>query len=108
KPAPEIEKMASQSIRASVPGYPFNIFLVLSSGFFVGTGYSFFGTVSQLLRSVVFRVSAAWIFARIFSLSYIWWFQSLSFFLASFVSLSFFLYLFAKLRREFGTLRQAP
>ncbi|MDR3354664.1 MAG: MATE family efflux transporter [Synergistaceae bacterium] len=108
KPAPEIEKMASQSIRASVPGYPFNIFLVLSSGFFVGTGYSFFGTVSQLLRSVVFRVSAAWIFARIFSLSYIWWFQSLSFFLASFVSLSFFLYLFAKLKREFGTRRPAP
>ncbi|MDR1481977.1 MAG: MATE family efflux transporter [Synergistaceae bacterium] len=106
KPIPEIEAMASHSIRASVPGYPFNIFLVLCSGFFVGTGYSLFGTISQLLRSVVFRVSAAWLFVRIFPLSYVWWFQSIAFFLASFVSMSFFLYLFARLRREFDVFPQ--
>jgi putative MATE family efflux protein len=101
KPSPEIENMASQSIRASIPGYPFNIFLTIASGFFVGTGYSLFGTVTQLLRSVVFRVSAAWILARMFSISHIWWFQSISFFLASFVAGAFFLYLTRKLKREF-------
>jgi putative MATE family efflux protein len=101
KPVPEIAQMATQSIRASVPGYPCNIFLTLSSGFFVGTGYSLFGTITQLMRSVVFRVSAAWIFARFLPLSRVWWFQSLSFFLASFVAFSFFMYLFRKIRREF-------
>jgi len=101
KPVPEIAGMAVQSIRASVPGYPFNIFLALSSGFFVGTGYSFFGTVTQLLRSVVFRVSAAWIFSIVFPLHRVWWFQSLSFFLGSLVALSFFLYLLRRLKLEF-------
>ncbi|MDR3280776.1 MAG: MATE family efflux transporter [Synergistaceae bacterium] len=103
RPAPEITAMASRSIRASVPGYPFNIFLILASGFFVGTGYSIYGTITQLLRSVVFRVSAAWIFARIFPLENIWWFQSLSFFLASFASGTFFMYLRQKIKREFET-----
>jgi putative MATE family efflux protein len=103
KPIPEILDMASQSIRASVPGYPFNIFMVLSGGFFVGTGYSFLGTISQLMRSIVFRVSAAWIFARLLPLSRIWWFQSLSFFLASFVAMSFFIYNFRRIKREFGS-----
>ncbi|MDR3254227.1 MAG: MATE family efflux transporter [Synergistaceae bacterium] len=101
RPIPEIGEMSAQAIRASVPGYPFNIFIVLSSGFFVGTGYSAFGTVSQLMRSVAFRVSAAWIFARLFQLSRIWWFQSLSFFLGSFVALAFFLYAFSRIKREF-------
>jgi putative MATE family efflux protein len=99
KPIPEIENMAAQSIRASVPGYPFNIFLVLSSGFFVGTGYSIFGTISQLLRSIVFRVSAAWIFVRVFPLERIWWFQSLAFFMASFIAMSFFVYNFRRIKK---------
>ncbi|MDR1138045.1 MAG: MATE family efflux transporter [Synergistaceae bacterium] len=100
KPMAEIETLASRSIRSSVPGYPFNIFLVIANGFFVGTGYSVFGTITQMMRSIVFRISAAWIFSRIFTLEHIWWFQSLSFFLASFVSCSFFMYLKKKLRKE--------
>ncbi|MDR1966362.1 MAG: MATE family efflux transporter [Synergistaceae bacterium] len=101
RPVPEIAGMAVRSIRSSVPGYPFNIFLMLAGSFFVGTGYSFFGTITQLLRSIVFRVSAAWIFARMFSVSNIWWFQSLSFFLASFVAGAFFMYLKGKIGEEF-------
>ena len=103
KPLPEIGQMAARAIRASVPGYPFTIFLVLSSGFFVGTGYSIFGTLSQLLRSIVFRVSAAWIFAKWFDFSHIWWFQSLAAFLASFFAMTFFLYVYRKIKREFLT-----
>jgi putative MATE family efflux protein len=100
KPIAEIEYQAANSIRASVPGYPFNIFLVLSSGFFVGTGHSLYGTISQLLRSVVFRVSAAWIFAQLFPLSRIWWFQSIAFFLASFVAMFFFIRHFRRIKQE--------
>jgi putative MATE family efflux protein len=102
KPVAEIEYQAAQSIRASVPGYPFNIFLVLSSGFFVGTGHSIYGTASQLLRSIVFRVSAAWIFAQFFPLSRIWWFQSLAFMLGSLVAMTFFAHHLRALRREFA------
>jgi len=101
KPLPEIANLASRSIRASVPGYPCNIFLALASGFFVGTGYSIYGTITQLLRSVVFRVSAAWIFTRMFSIDNIWWFQSISFILASFVAGAFLTYLRRKIKREF-------
>jgi Na+-driven multidrug efflux pump len=85
-----------------VPGYPFNIFVILSGSFFVGSGYSFFGTITQLMRSIVFRVSAALIFTRLFSLDHIWWFQSLSFFLASFVAGSFQRYLRRKIKWEFA------
>jgi putative MATE family efflux protein len=102
KPEPEIIALSIRSIRASIPGYPCNIFIAVCGGFFVGTGFSIFGTVSQLLRSVVFRVSAAWILSRVFTLDNIWWFQSIAFFLASFVSLGFFIYLRKKLRREFA------
>jgi putative MATE family efflux protein len=102
KPLPEIENMASQSIRASVPGYPFNMFLILSGAFFVGTGYSIYGTVTQLLRSIVFRVSAAWLLARYLPISQIWWFQSIAFLLASFVAFVFFRAIFSKIRREFN------
>jgi len=98
RPPPEIMTLASRSIRASVPGYPFNIIITITSGFFVGTGYSIFGTVTQIMRSIVFRISAAWIFSRIFTIENIWWFQSLAFFLASFVSMTFFMYLMKRIR----------
>jgi Na+-driven multidrug efflux pump len=100
RPSAEIEALASRSIRASIPGYPFNIFLVIASGFYVGTGFSIFGTITQLMRSIVFRVSAAWIFSRVFTIDNIWWFQSIAFFLASFVSMGFFFYLSKRLRLE--------
>jgi putative MATE family efflux protein len=100
RPEAEIAATAARSIRCSVPGYPFNIFLILSSGFFVGTGYSFFGTITQLLRSIVFRVTAAWIFSRFLSFDNIWWFQSLSFFLGSIVSFAFITYLFRHISAE--------
>ncbi|MDR0649083.1 MAG: MATE family efflux transporter [Synergistaceae bacterium] len=100
RPEAEIAATAARSIRCSVPGYPFNIFLVLSSGVFVGTGYSLFGTMTQLMRSIVFRVSAAWIFSRFFAFEDIWWFQSLSFFLGSIVAFSLITHLFRRIRAE--------
>jgi len=90
--------LASRSIRASIPGYPFNILIAITGGFFVGTGYSIFGTITQIMRSIVFRISAAWIFSRIFTIENIWWFQPLAFFLASFVSMTFFMYLMKRIR----------
>jgi putative MATE family efflux protein len=101
KPSPEIMTMSSNAIRASVPAYPFGIMVVLSCGFFTGTGYSFFGMMTQLLRSVVFRVSAAWIFASYFDFANIWWFQSFAAFCGSFVALGLFTFVYRRIRRDF-------
>jgi Na+-driven multidrug efflux pump len=59
------------------------------------------------MRSVVFRVSAAWIFARLLPLSSIWWFQSLSFFLGGFVAFAFFVFVFRRIKREFEGAKSA-
>ncbi|GHS98113.1 MATE family efflux transporter [Synergistales bacterium] len=102
QPVPEIEQMAASAIRASVPAYPFTILVVLSCGFFVGTGYSFFGTCTQIMRSIVFRVTAAWIFARYIGFAHIWWFQSLATFCGSFVAIGLFTYVYRRIKRLFA------
>jgi putative MATE family efflux protein len=102
RPTEEIARMASRAIRASIPGYPFGIVVVLSCGFFVGTGYSLCGTLTQLMRSIVFRVSAAWLFAAYIGFAHIWWFQSFAAFCGSFVALSLFVLVYRRIRRKFA------
>jgi putative MATE family efflux protein len=102
QPVPEIGQMAARAIRASVPGYPFSIMVVLSCGFFVGTGYSFFGTLTQLMRSIVFRVTGAWLFANFIGLAHIWWFQSFAAFCGSFVAAALFLFVYRRITRDFA------
>jgi putative MATE family efflux protein len=97
QPVPEIEEMAARAVRASVPAYPFGILVVLSCGFFVGTGYSLFGTVTQLMRSIVFRVSAAWLFANYIGFAHIWWFQSFAAFCGSFVAAGLFVFVYRRI-----------
>ena len=94
--------MAVRAIRASVPSYPCSVFLILVGAFFVGIGQSLYGTIVQILRSIVFRISAAWLFFLWFAPRYIWWFQSLAALLGSLVALAF---LALVLRRLRGSLR---
>jgi Na+-driven multidrug efflux pump len=58
--------------------------------------------MTQLLRSVVFRVSAAWLFATYFDLANIWWFQSFAAFCGSFVALAFFILVYRRIKRNFA------
>ncbi|MCL1875931.1 MAG: MATE family efflux transporter [Synergistaceae bacterium] len=101
-PPPEIEEMATRAIRASIPAFPFVIFLVLSTGFFVGTGNSICGTISQVFRSIIFRVSAAWLFAKYLDIVYIWWFQSTAALGGSIVAALFFVYIMKKIKTNFN------
>ena len=103
-PTPEIEEMATRSIRSSIPAYPFVIFMVLSTGFFVGTGHPICGTISQALRAIVFRVSAAWLFAKYFAIEYIWWFQSTGNICGSLIAAVFFVYVMKKIKADFSRL----
>lgn len=108
QPVPEIAEMSARAIRASVPSYPFGTLVVLSCGFFVGTGYSIYGTLTQLLRSIVFRVSAAWLFATYVGFAHIWWFQSSAAFMGSFVALGLLLAVFRRIRHSFEAAPPAP
>ncbi|MCL2147506.1 MAG: MATE family efflux transporter [Synergistaceae bacterium] len=101
-PLPEIEEMAIRAIRASIPSYPFVIFMFLSTGFFVGIGNSIYGTITQLFRSVIFRISAAWFYAKYFDVAHIWWFQSTSNIGGSLVAAVFFVYLMKRIKIDFG------
>lgn len=101
-PLPEIEEMATGAIRASLPAYPVVIFMVLSTGFFVGTGYSIYGTISQVFRSVIFRVSAAWYFSKYLDIAYIWWFQSTAAIGGSIVAALFFVYILKRIKTSFN------
>jgi putative MATE family efflux protein len=103
KPLPEIEEMATRAIRASIPSYPFAIFLILSLGFFVGTGYPIYGTIIQLLRSVIFRVPAVWFFVKHFDIVHIWWFQSLSNISGTLVAILFFVYIIKRIKVDFNS-----
>jgi len=100
-PMPEIKQMSVGAIRASVPAYPFGILVILSCAFFTGTGYSLFGMTTQVLRSIVFRVSAAWVFATYFDFSHIWWFQSIAAFCGSIVALFFLIFVIRRIRSSF-------
>ena len=101
RPQAEIAQMAASAIRASVPAYPFGVLVSIACAFFVGTGYSIFGTLTQLLRSIVFRVTAAWVFATYLAFSRIWWFQSFAALCGSIVAFFFFIYVYNRIRRDF-------
>ena len=62
----------------------------------------FYGTIVQILRSIVFRISAARLFFLWFAPQHIWWFQSLAAFLGSLVSLAFLALVLRRLRGSLG------
>ena len=99
RPSQETTEMAVRAIRASVPSYPCSVFLILVGAFFVGIGQSLYGTIVQILRSIVFRISTAWLFFLWFAPRYIWWFQSLAALLGSLVSLAFLTLVLRHLRQ---------
>ena len=99
RPSEETGEMAVRAIRASVPSYPFSVFMILVGAFFVGIGQSLYGTIVQILRSIVFRISAAWLFFLWLAPEHIWWFQSLAAFLGSLVSAAFLVPVLRRLRR---------
>lgn len=99
RPPPETADMAVRAIRASVPSYPCSVFMILVGAFFVGIGQSLYGTIVQILRSIVFRISAAWLFFLWFAPRHIWWFQSLASLLGTMVSATFLALVLRRLRR---------
>lgn len=98
-PPKETGEMAIRAIRASVPSYPCSVFIMLAGAFFVGIGQSLYGTLVQILRSIVFRISAAWLFFHWFAPEHIWWFQSLAALLGSLAAAAFLALVLKRLKQ---------
>jgi Na+-driven multidrug efflux pump len=101
RPSAEISEMAAHAIRASIPGYPFAIVNVMICSFFVGTGYSLCGSVTQLIRSVFARIIAAWIFVNWLGVDHVWWFQSSAQAAGFLIAITLLFYVLSRIRREF-------
>ncbi len=78
RPTEEIARTAAQAIRITIAGYPMVIFSVMYNALFVATGFSSFGLITQIFRSLLIRVPAAQFLSGILSLDQIWWFQPIS------------------------------
>ncbi|MDR0648220.1 MAG: MATE family efflux transporter [Synergistaceae bacterium] len=101
RPSPEAADAAVLSIRYAISAYPFIISQFIMNALFVATGFSIYGTVSQLVRSIFIRVPSAYILAHFFGISGIWLFQPVSWSCASVVSAIFAVTLLRRTKREF-------
>ncbi len=78
RPAEDVASAAARAIRVTVIGYPMLIYSMIYNSLFVATGFSVFGLIVQLVRSVLVRVPAAHLLSLTVSMNNIWWFQPIS------------------------------
>lgn len=106
RPTEDIARIAAQAIRITISGYPMVIYSVIYNALFVATGFSTFGLITQIFRSLIVRVPAAHFLSRILSqsrilsLDNIWWFQPISFFGAALMTGLFSWILLRKLKQD--------
>ncbi len=91
KPSTQVMGMAIASIRASATAYLFAAADISFWGVFQGSGYSVYGMVAQIIRTLAVRVPAALVLSGAFGLAGIWWCQPVSVF-ASFLVSTFFIF----------------
>jgi putative MATE family efflux protein len=101
RPTEQAAQTAALSIRYAISSYPFIIANFIMNALFVATGYSAFGTVVSLVRSIIIRVPAAYFFAHLFGIRGIWIFQPVSWSLAAALSWFFFVKLVKKIKNIF-------
>lgn len=100
RPTEEVAAVAIQSIRITIAGYPMVIYSVLYNALFIATGYSSYGLVIQVCRSMLLRVPAVWLLAGMVSIHWIWLFQPISFAGAAALTWLFSWILLKKLRKD--------
>ncbi|MDL2298822.1 MATE family efflux transporter [Synergistaceae bacterium OttesenSCG-928-D05] len=100
RPSEAVAAMAVRSIRTTFIGYPAVIYSVLANGFFIATGFSAYGLMVQIVRSLILRIAAVYYLAQRVSVDQIWWFQPISFVGGALLAAFFFSVLLRKLRRD--------
>jgi len=101
-PSERVMDLAVRSIRISMLAYPLVVMQFTIGSFFIATGYAIFSTVTQLMRSVLLRIPAAYFFAWWLGEQGIWWFQPFSFMLGGIVTWNAYLYVKKKVRGNFA------
>lgn len=100
RPTKEVADIAVYAIRVSICAYPMVIYSVMYNSLFIATGRSEYGMATQLVRSVILRVPAAYFLSMYVSLNYIWWFQPIAFVGATVVTMIFSWVLMRKIKKE--------
>lgn len=77
-PTPQMASMAIDSIRASATGYVFAAVDITLWGLFQGSGYAYFGMISQITRTLLLRAPLAYIMGLYLGIKFLWWSQPLS------------------------------
>jgi len=101
-PSERVLDLSSRSIRISMLAYPIVIMQFSIGSFFIATGYSIFSTATQLTRSVLSRIPAAYFFAWWLGERGIWWFQPSSMILGGVVTWCGYLYARKKIGESFA------
>lgn len=101
RPSPKASELTVLSIRYAVGAYPFTIAQFIFVSLFVATGFSSFGTIAQIVRSIAVRIPAAIFFAWLLGERGIWLFQPASWLFGALVSWLFARYLTNRIRGDF-------
>ncbi len=102
RPTEEIARVAAQAIRITIAGYPMVIYSVIYNSLFIATGYSTYGLITQVSRSMLLRIPAAHFLSKVVSLDNIWWFQPVSFAGAAILTALFSCTLLKKIKNKFN------
>lgn len=102
RPSEIVAAIAVRSIRITILGFPAVIFTAIMNSLFTATGYTIFGMIVQIMRSMVFRIFAVSFLASRVSEHQIWWFQPLSFTGGAIVAFILASFLVGKLKRDLG------
>jgi Na+-driven multidrug efflux pump len=100
RPTELAAQLAVISMRCTILSYPFILAQFVMNSLFVGTGYSIFGTVTQIVRSILIRVPAAYLFAHFLGARGIWLFQPVSWIFAAAVSWIFAVRLIRRMKND--------
>ena len=102
RPTGDIARVAASALRITILGYPMVIYSVIYNALFIATGYSTYGLITQVSRSMLLRIPAAHILSKFVSLDNIWWFQPVSFTGAAVLTAMFSCTLLNKIKKEFN------
>ena len=108
RPSEDIARIAANAIRITISGYPMVIYSVIYNALFVATGFSTFGLLTQIFRSLMIRVPAAHFLSGILTIDHIWWFQPISFLGAALITGLFSWILLRKLKRDMDDPKVSP
>ncbi len=102
RPAKDIADIAVQAIRMAIYGYPMVIYTMIYNALFIATGYSSYGLITQIFRSMVIRIPAVYFLSMYVSLNMIWCFQPIAFLGATLITALFSCILIRKIKNDFG------